>query len=140
MRSTSARKFLDTNILVYTDDRRAPEKEKVALDLLEQCRSEATGVVSTQVLQEYFSTATGKLKIPPEVAKRKTKIFSRFNLVVLEVKDILAAIDLHRLHKIAFWDGLIVRAALRSGCSVLYSEDLQAGRKIDGLEIVNPFL
>lgn len=53
---------------------------------------------------------------------------------------ILAAIDLHRLHSLSFWDALIIRSATASGCTVLLSEDMQHGRRIDGLQICNPFL
>ena len=115
----SARSFLDSNILVYTDDAGAPEKQVRALALLERCRFDRTGVVSTQVLQEYFVTATKKLKVSAEVARRKTELFGHFDLVQIGVEDVLAAIDLHRLHQLSFWDSLIVRAALRAGCSVL---------------------
>ncbi len=135
----SARSFLDSNIFVYTDDMRAPQKQARALDLVERCQVERTGVISTQVLQEYFVTITKKLKVSTEIARRKTELLGRFELVRIGSDDILAAIDLHRLHQISFWDSLIVRAALQSGCSILFSEDLQAGRRIDGLEIVNPF-
>jgi predicted nucleic acid-binding protein len=135
----SGRSFLDSNILVYTDDARAPEKLAIALDLVRQCQRERKGVLSSQVLQEYFAAATRKLRVPAEVARRKVELFSRFDLVLVGLEDILAAIDLHRLHQISFWDALIVRCALRARCSILYSEDLQAGRRIDGLEIVNPF-
>ncbi|MFL6232833.1 MAG: PIN domain-containing protein [Thermoanaerobaculia bacterium] len=135
----SARSFFDSNILVYSDDARAPEKQARALGLIERCRIERTGVVSTQVLQEYFVTSTKKLKVPAEISRRKTELFSHFDLVRIGIDDILAAIDLHRSHQFSFWDALIVRAALRSGCSFLLSEDLQAGRKIGDLEIVNPF-
>jgi len=55
------------------------------------------------------------------------------------VADILAAIDLHRLDRFSFWDALILRAAKEAGCSVLFSEDMQDTREIDGLQIVNPF-
>jgi predicted nucleic acid-binding protein len=136
----SARSFLATNILVYTDDADAPEKQSKALEIVERCRRERTGVVSTQVLQEYFVTATKKLRVPSEDAKRKAELFGRFSLFRIGLDDILAAIDLHRFHQFSLWDALVIRAALRSGCSVLFSEDLQTGRKIDGLEIVNPFL
>ena len=135
----SDRSFLDTNVFVYTDDTGAPEKQARALDLVERCQIERTGVVSTQVLQEYFVTTTRKLKVSAEVAKRKTELLGRLELVRIGFEDILAAIDFHRTHQISFWDALIVRAALRSRCSVLFSEDLQTGRKIGGLEIVNPF-
>lgn len=136
----SARSFLDANVLVYTDDAQAPEKQATALEIVERCRFGRVGVVSTQILQEYFVSATKKLRVPPEIAKRKVELFGRFDLVQIGLEDILAAIDLHRLYQFSFWDALVVRAALRSGCSVLFSEDLQSGRKIDGLEIVNPFL
>jgi predicted nucleic acid-binding protein len=136
----SGRSFLDSNILAYTDDAGAPDKQARALDLLERCRVERTGVISTQVLQEYFVTATKKLGVPQEVARRKTELFGRFNLVRIGFEDILTAIDLCRLHQFSFWDALIVRAALRGGCSILFSEDLQTGRRIDQMEIVNPFV
>jgi predicted nucleic acid-binding protein len=134
------RSFLDSNVLVYTDDRGEPRKQEAALGLLESCRRRSSGVVSSQVLQEYFAAATRKLGVAAEIARRKVELFARFDLVLIGLEDILGAIDLHRLHGFSVWDALIVRAATRSGCSVLYSEDLQAGRRIEGLEIVNPFL
>jgi predicted nucleic acid-binding protein len=134
-----ARSFLDTNILVYTDDRGAPPKQGIALALVESCRRRSCGVVSSQVLQEYFAAATRKLGVPAETARRKVELFARFDLVLIGLDDILGAIDLHRLHGFSIWDALVFRAALQSGCSVLYSEDLQHGRRIDGLEVVNPF-
>ncbi len=66
----SARSFLDTNVLVYTDDHDTPDKQRVALDLVEQFRLQRAGVVSTQVLQEYFAAATRKLKVRPDLARR----------------------------------------------------------------------
>jgi predicted nucleic acid-binding protein len=134
------RSFLDTNLLVYTDDRSQRQKQQAALAILERGRRTSSGVVSTQVLQEYFVTATRKLGVPVEIARRKVELFARFDLFLIGFEDILAAIDLHRLHGFSPWDALAVRAAARSGCSFLYTEDLQHGRKIDGLEIVNPFL
>lgn len=136
----AGRSFIDTNVLVYSDDGGEPRKQEIALALLERCRRKSSGVVSSQVLQEYFAAATRKLGVAAEVARRKVELFARFDLVLIGLEDILAAIDLHRLHGISLWDALVVRAATRSGCSVLYSEDLQAGRRIEGLEIVNPFL
>lgn len=136
----SGRSFFDSNLLVYTDDQDAPEKQRIALQLIEGARLGRKGVLSTQVLQEYFVSAVRKLGVPATVARRKVEIFSHFELVRIDADDILAAIDLHRLHQFHFWDCLIIRAALRSGCSILFSEELQSGRKIEGLEIVNPFV
>lgn len=135
----SARSFLDTNVLLYTDSGDVPAKQRRALDLLAEQRHARTGVVSLQVLQEYFVAATRKLAVEPGVARRKVELFANYHLVVLDVDDVLAAIDLHRLHGMSFWDALVVRAAKEGGCSVLYSEDLQHGRSIDGVRIVNPF-
>lgn len=137
--SISERSFLDTNVLLYTDSVDAPAKQRRALDLLAEQRVARTGVVSLQVLQEYFVAATRKLAVEPGVARRKVELFANYHLVVFDVDDVLAAIDLHRLHRLSFWDALIVRAAKEGGCSVLYSEDLQDGRSLDGVRIVNPF-
>ncbi len=96
-------------------------------------------MISTQVLQEYFAATTRKLKVRPEIARRKVEIFARLDVVQVDLDLILGAIDLHRLHALFFWDALIVRAALANGCTVLYSEDLQTGQRLNGLQIVNPF-
>ncbi|HEX3525550.1 MAG TPA: PIN domain-containing protein [Thermoanaerobaculia bacterium] len=136
----NGRSFFDSNVLVYSDDKDNPAKQAIALELLEQGRLTRKGVVSTQVLQEYFVSVIRKLSVPTETARRKVELFSRFDLVTNQLEDILTAIDLQRLHQTSFWDALILRAALRSNCSRLYSEDLQSGRKINGLEIVNPFV
>ena len=136
----NVRSFLDTNILVYTDDRGAPEKREAALDLVESAGVGGWGVVSTQVLQEYFSVATRKLGVPADVARAKVEIFGRLDLATTELPTILGAIDIHRLHDVNFWDALVIYTARASGCRILYTEDLQHGRRFDGLEVVNPFL
>ena len=135
----NGRSFVDTNFLVYTDDHDSPEKRRRALEVVSECRGKRNGVVSTQVLQEYFVTTTRKLGVVAEVARRKTEIFGRLQLVTPGLDDILGAIDLHRLHGLSFWDALVVRSALVSGCSRLFSEDLQDGRRFERLEVVNPF-
>jgi predicted nucleic acid-binding protein len=136
----SARSFLDTNVLVYADDKSAAAKQTVSLNLVAAHRQSGSGVVSLQVLQEYFVTVTRKLGVDPEVARRKVELLAEFDVATPEVADILAAIDLHRLHALSFWDALILRSAKQSGCSVILSEDMQHGREIDGMRIVNPFL
>ncbi len=135
----NARSFFDTNILVYADDKRAGAKQSRAIDLVAEHRHDGTGVVSLQVLQEYFVTVTRKLNVDSPLARRKVEILSEFDVVAPEVGDILAAIDLHRLHGFSLWDALILRAAQQAGCKVLLSEDFQDGREIDGIQVVNPF-
>jgi predicted nucleic acid-binding protein len=98
-----------------------------------------SGALSLQVLQEYFAVATRKLGLSAAAARRRVELFSKLDVVILGAEDILAAIDLHRLHALSIWAALVIRAALNAGCRTLYSEDLQDGQRIDGLEVVNPF-
>lgn len=135
----TVRRFLDTNILVHTDDSGASDKQAKALALFEDLRTTRQGVVSTQVLQEYFVAATKRLSVDPAIARRKVELFARLDVVQVDLDTILSAIDLTRLHTVSFWDALIVRAALGAGCKVLFSEDLQPGRSLNGLKIINPF-
>lgn len=136
----SARSFFDTNVLAYTDSADEPAKRDRALALVAEHRESRTGVLSTQVLQEYFVVSTRKLGVDPKLARRKVELFGRFEVVTIGLDDITAAIDFVRLHQISFWDALIVRAAKASGCSRLYSEDLQPGWRIEGLTVANPFI
>ena len=135
----SVRSFLDTNILVYADDKAAPPKQRRALALVAQHRRAATGVVSLQVLQEYFVTVTKKLHVDPQIARRKVELIAEFDVVSPGLADILGAIDLHRLHGFSFWDALVLRAAKQGGCAILLTEDTQEAQEIDGVKIVNPF-
>jgi len=133
------RTFIDTNVIVYADDRAAGDKGERARALLQELMSSRTGVISLQVLQEYFVVATRKLGVPAEVARRKIELLSTFDVVRPDVTDVLSAIDLTRLHSISFWDAMIVRAAENAGCSVLLSEDLSDGEIISGVRVKNPF-
>jgi predicted nucleic acid-binding protein len=136
----TSRTFLDTNVLVYSDDPRDPAKQARALDLIKDHLRLRNGVVSLQVLQEYFVTATGKLKLRAELAKQRIEVFAKFHVAAPTVNDILGAIDIHRLHSFSFWDALVLRVAKQTGCRVLLSEDMQHGREFEGVKIVNPFL
>ena len=77
--------------------------------------------------------------IPTDVARAKIEIFGRLDVATIELPTILGAIDLHRLHGVNFWDALVIYTARAAGCRILYTEDLQHGRRFDGLEVVNPF-
>jgi predicted nucleic acid-binding protein len=133
------RSFFDTNVLAYTDDKAAPAKQRRAVELVAEHRRAGTGVVSLQVLQEYFVTVTRKLGVEATLARRKVELLAEFDVAAPDVADILAAIDLHRLHGFSFWDALILRSAKQSGCRVLLSENFQPHREVDGLRVVNPF-
>ena len=132
--------FFDTNVLVYADDASSPEKQNRAIALLAEHLRRGTAVVSLQVLQEYFVAATRKLGVAPEMAQRKVEILARARVVRFEPGDVIAAIELHRLTRISFWDALIVHAARSAGVAALYSEDLQPGAVLGGVRVVNPFV
>jgi predicted nucleic acid-binding protein len=134
------RTFFDSNILLYAEDAGSPAKQKHAIALILEHRRQRTGVLSTQVLGEFFEVATRRMKIDPAIARAQAEFYSRFELIVPVVADVFAAMDLHRLHRYSFWDSLVIRSALASGCKVLLSEDLQHGQTIDGVRIVNPFV
>ncbi|HZQ19814.1 MAG TPA: PIN domain-containing protein [Terriglobales bacterium] len=131
--------FFDTNILVYRDDASTPAKQERASTLLDDHLTADTAVLSLQVLQEYFATITRKLHIPMETAQRQVELFSCAKIVRFEMADLIAAIELHRLTRISFWDAMIVHAARAGGAAVLYSEDFQHGTVMGGVRIVNPF-
>jgi predicted nucleic acid-binding protein len=131
--------FVDTKVLVYADDARDLAKQATARALLRRVFGERNGKLSLQVLQEFFAAATSKLGLDAVLARRRIEIFSHLDVVRLDADDVLAAIDLHRLHQLSIWDALIVRAALLSGCRTLYTEDLQHGPRFEGLQIVDPF-
>ena len=131
--------FLDTNILLYADDADAGAKTDVARDLVRRCMVNRTGVLSTQVLQEFYVNARKKLKMDGAAVRARVEIYLAFELVTVSPALILAAVDLHRLDSMSFWDALIIRAAEHAGCDTLYSEDLQAGRRFGPVRIVNPF-
>jgi predicted nucleic acid-binding protein len=136
----SARSFFDTNILVYADDITARLKQRRALELFEEHRRARTGVVSLQILQEYFVTLTKKFGLDASTVRGKTELLAKLDVVILDERDVLAAIDLHRLYHFSLWDALVIRAAKQGGCKTVFSEDWHHGQEVDGIRIVNPFL
>jgi predicted nucleic acid-binding protein len=132
--------FFDTNIFVYSDDTSEPAKQQQAIRLVESHQSERRMVVSLQVLQEYFAAATRKLGMDAESAQRKVEVLARSRVVRFAEDDVIAAIELHRLNRISFWDAMIVHAARLAGANVLYTEDMQHGSVLAGVRVENPFL
>jgi predicted nucleic acid-binding protein len=132
--------FFDTNIFVYADDASAPAKQERAIQLITDHQRSGLLVVSLQVLQEYFAAATRKLGVDAATAQQKVQLLTRARVVRFVEGDVIAAIELHRLNGISFWDAMIVHAARLAGTELLYSEDLQHGTILAGVRISNPFL
>jgi predicted nucleic acid-binding protein len=132
--------FFDTNILIYTDDDRSPAKQARAARLIEDYQRRDAMVVSLQVLQEYYAVITRKLGVDAEQAQRKVEILAEEKVIRFDSRDVIAAIELHRLTRISFWDAMIVHAARLAGATVLFTEDMRHGAVIGGVPVVNPFL
>ena len=139
MKFMTARSFFDSNVLVYTDDAEAAPKQERALALWQAQRRAGLAVVSIQVLQEYFWAVTRKLGVDSSIATEKLMLFARADVVNPVADDVVSAARLAVEHKLSFWDAMIVQMALQADCDVLFSEDMQAGRRFAGLKIVNPF-
>ncbi len=135
------RSFLDTNVLVYLFDADAPAKQARAREILAQDSRGSYLVLSTQVLQEFYVTATRKLAVPlpPEVALEAVKRFAQLHVVYVDTQMVFGAIALSQSHTVSMWDGLILQAAIDSGCSRLLTEDLHDGWDLHGLKVENPF-
>lgn len=131
--------FFDTNILLYADDADAGVKTGIARKLLRGSMAERTGVVSTQVLQEFYVNARKKLHLDGAAARARIEVYLGFDVVTVTPALLLAAVDLNRLDSVSFWDALVIRAAEHAGCDTLFSEDLQAGRRFGPVRVVNPF-
>jgi predicted nucleic acid-binding protein len=139
----SGRFFVDTNIFVYTFDHSAPAKAKKAAQLIRRASDTGEGIVSYQVVQEFFNVAFRRFSQPMTVAEAEQYLITVFRplLAVHSSPAIyIEALRISARHKLAWYDSLIVAAALEGHCDMLYSEDLQHGQEIAGLRIQNPFV
>ncbi len=134
-----ARSFIDTNVLVYADTGDDPVRQRRALDVLLEQREAGTGVISTQVLQEFVNVALCKLRLPSALIRERLAFYSRFEVVPTSPALIEGALDLHVARGVAFYDALIAQAAVVSGCEVLLSEDFQSGARLGSVTVRNPF-
>jgi predicted nucleic acid-binding protein len=135
------REFVDANVLVYAFDSSAARKQQAAQQLLERLWASGTGCLSVQVLQEFFVTVTKKVRkpLPVDDAKACIRDYSVWTVFAPTADDIVAAIDLHTQARIGFWDAMIVLAAAESECDVLWTEDLNDGQLLRGVQIRDPF-
>ena len=130
--------FVDTNVVVYAFDSGDPEKQRIAIGVLESARRL---VVSTQVLLETWWVLTRRLERPlsEDVAAEVIDKLSRLPVVTTDTELVGRAIATSRRFGLAVWDALIVEAARSSGCDRVLTEDLQAGQEFDGVVVENPF-
>jgi len=134
--------FLDTNIIVYAYDSSAQSKHEIAKKIMRELWDSGQGMISTQVLQEFYVSVTKKIPKPLDMnlAKHIIKDLMYWDIVVNDGKTILEAIEIQIRHRFSFWDSLVIQAAIKGGAEVLLSENLESERVISSIEIKNPFL
>lgn len=139
----SDRFFLDTNIFVYSFDQSAPAKARKAVQLIREALTTQKGVISYQVVQEFFSVALKRFSQPMQAADAGQYLIAVFRplLAVHSSQALYAeALYLHAQSGLSWYDSLIVSAAIQARCETLFSEDLQHGQRFGGLQVRNPFL
>ena len=137
----SDRTFVDTNVLIYAYDADAKQKHEVANEILRELWSERTGVLSMQVLQEFYVNVTRKIPSPlsKDLARSMVSSYVPWCMETTPT-EISAAFRIEDESRIGFWDALIVSSAVKSGAARILTEDLSAGQCIAGILIENPFL
>lgn len=136
----SGKVFVDTNIFVYAADADTPDKQAIAQTLVRQLFDQRRGTVSTQVLIEAYNAFFRKLSLSKSDARALITAIAQFEVIPSDVGLVDAAMVIHQVEPLSFWDALIVAAAQTANCGVLLTEDMNDGQTISGVRIVNPFL
>jgi predicted nucleic acid-binding protein len=133
--------FADTNILLYAYDPTAGEKYEAASALIDRLWRERRGAISIQVLQEFYVNVTRKITktSDSEIAVDTLKSLARWRVHSPLPDDVIAAATLSSRHQLSFWDAMIVRSATELRCDTLWTEDLNDGQVIEGVQLSNPF-
>ena len=131
--------FIDTNLFVYSIDDRDLEKKARAREVLDALPAKHQPVISTQVIQEFYSAAITKLKAERFIVKQLIHSFRRLEIVNIDLDLIEQAIDINLISQVSFWDSLIIAAAEKANCKYILSEDMASGQIYRGVKVVNPF-
>jgi predicted nucleic acid-binding protein len=134
--------FVDSTVLIYAHDADAGSKQRIAADRLRELWESGEGLLSTQVLQEFYVNVTRKLgsPLPAGAAREVVRDYASWVESYLTAATVVRASEISEVWRISFWDAMILAAAEQGGAEQLLTEDLNAGEKIAGIEVVNPFL
>jgi len=138
----SVRTFVDTNILVYAYDLDAGEKYTVAKEIVSDLWNSRTGILSTQVVQEFYVTLTRKIPSPLKKTQARRIIgnYLSWDVALNDGRTILQASEIEETYNISFEDAMIISAAYTKNASLLLTEDLNSGQQIEGIRVLNPFI
>ena len=133
--------FVDTNILIYAHDLDAGEKHRHAAALIQELWEDRRGILSTQVLQEFYVNVTAKMPTPIEIsaARGLLRTYAAWQVEVNGVQTVLLATEIQERDRLSFWDAMIVAVAQQGGAAILLSEDLNHDQVIEGVRVQNPF-
>jgi predicted nucleic acid-binding protein len=136
----SDKTFVDTNVLIYAHDKDAKAKNVIAKNVLQGLWAERTGVLSMQVLQEFYVNVTRKIAtpLPKDLARNVVNSYTTWCMETTPA-EISVAFQIEDESQIGFWDALIVASAVKGGAMRILSEDLNAGQRIAGIRVENPF-
>lgn len=135
---SGAKAFFDTNVLLYMYGSDQNKRER-AKDLVGQHANSGSILISTQVVQEFYAAGSRKLGMPHRQLREATAALLDLPLILVGPEQIRSAIQNEELHRISFWDGLILAAAQSGGAQVLYTEDLNDGQQYGPVQVYNPF-
>ncbi|MBC7816801.1 MAG: PIN domain-containing protein [Planctomycetaceae bacterium] len=136
-----AKRFFDTNVVIYAYDDSEPMKQAVARSLLLNAAATATGVISTQVLGEFFhATVVRRPLLTVANARTALRALSRLHVATIPPSLVERAVDFHERFQLRYWDALIIATAKYEGCDEVLSEDMNHGQNYDGVRVTNPFL
>lgn len=137
----TAKRFFDTNVVIYAYDDSEPTKQAVARSLLLNAAATTTGVISTQVLGEFFhATVVRRPLLTVANARTALRALSRLQVATIPPSLVEQAVDLHERFQLRYWDALIIATAKHEGCDEVLSEDMNHGQNYDGVRVTNPFL
>ena len=142
MSSMNDKIFVDTNILVYCFDDADPAKKEKAIQIMEGLWEPSKGVLSLQVLKEFFVTVTEKLANKMDFRDAKAAVIDllSWNIFYETQSSLERTFEIIQRHHLSLWDANILSAAILSDCNTVYSEDLQHNQTIEGVRIINPLL
>ena len=137
----SGKVFVDTNILIYAHDLDAGQRNTLSADILRDLWENRTGIISTQVLQEFYVNVTRKIEnpLPKSKARGIIESYLAWPVELNDAKTVLAASEIEERHMLSFWDALIVASARNAEAEKILTEDLNHGQQIEGILIENPF-
>jgi predicted nucleic acid-binding protein len=131
--------FVDSNLWLYLFLQDKKDKYLAVKELLEKCSKENIIAISYQVLNE-VAVNLKKKGFTEDKIRAIIKVMEEAALVIdFSIDILLDASKLREKHLFSFWDSLVIACSIAGNCKILYSEDMQGGRKIEGLQIINPF-